>query len=94
MPRAAELLAAEPAVTAAEVSRRLGVHRNSAYRALSGLRAAAVAALLEQEPAASAQDVVARLGYHSARAHRACGRAAKAHDQASGEADGEAPTLF
>ncbi|MET8566150.1 hypothetical protein ABZV75_38415 [Streptomyces flaveolus] len=63
VPRIAELLAAESAVTAAEVSRRLGVHRDSAHRALKELRAAAVVELLEQEPAASAQDVAARLGY-------------------------------
>ncbi|MET8772043.1 hypothetical protein [Streptomyces sp. NPDC004658] len=95
VPRTAALLAAEPAVTAAEVSRRLGVHPDSAHRALRELRVAAVAALLEQEPAASAQDVAARLGYPLRTARTALTVArATARDHAPDAPDSGGLTLF
>ncbi|MEV5904942.1 hypothetical protein [Streptomyces sp. NPDC052127] len=70
-PRTAALLAAQPDITAAAVSERLGIHQGTAQRMLAALRAQAVAALLEEVPAASADDVAARLGYGIATARGA-----------------------
>ncbi|MFJ4877370.1 hypothetical protein ACIP93_19425 [Streptomyces sp. NPDC088745] len=62
-PRAAALLAADPAVTAQAVAEALGVHHNTATRALAAVRADAVAELLATDPDTTAEDVTARLGY-------------------------------
>jgi hypothetical protein len=62
-PRAAALLAADPAVTAAAVADAIGVHDDTATRALAQLRADAVAELLHTDPHTTAETVVAQLGY-------------------------------
>ncbi|GAB7111150.1 hypothetical protein JCM4814A_94690 [Streptomyces phaeofaciens JCM 4814] len=55
VPCVAVLLGARPAVTAAEVSDRFGIHPNSAQRVLSGLGARAVAKLLGEPDTTSAR---------------------------------------
>lgn len=62
-PRAAVLLTADPAVTAATVADALGVHTDTATKALAALRAEAVAELLDADPDTTAADVAATLGY-------------------------------
>ncbi|MCX5207680.1 hypothetical protein OG897_40575 [Streptomyces sp. NBC_00237] len=76
-PRAAELLTADPAVTAHAVADAIGVHPGTATMALAALRADAVAVLLDADPQTTAADVVAQLGYRT-RTARSALRAAQA----------------
>ncbi|MFI0141915.1 hypothetical protein [Streptomyces luteogriseus] len=60
--RVAQLLDDDPALTAAGVTERLGVHRNTAQAALTQCRAERMADLMEQRGATAAQ-AAAELGY-------------------------------
>ena len=59
----AALLAADPAVTADVAADAIGVHPDTATRALAALRADAVAAQRAADPKTTAADVTAQLGY-------------------------------
>ncbi|MFD8386188.1 hypothetical protein ACFV2X_48110 [Streptomyces sp. NPDC059679] len=62
-PRTAELLAADPAVTAETVGEALGVHPDTAQRALTAVRAGRVQELLADRPELTPEEVTAELGY-------------------------------
>ncbi|MFF7558264.1 hypothetical protein ACFZA9_35830 [Streptomyces olivaceus] len=72
--RVAQLLDADPALTAADVTDRLGVHRNTAQAALTALRAQRMADVMEQR-ALTALQAAAALGYPAGQTRRASGRA-------------------
>ncbi|MFE0790395.1 hypothetical protein [Streptomyces mutabilis] len=72
--RVAQLLDADPALTAADVTDRLGVHRNTAQAALTALRAQRMADVMEQHAATAAQ-AAATLGYPASQTRRASVRA-------------------
>ncbi|MFI5752425.1 hypothetical protein ACIBBE_42765 [Streptomyces sp. NPDC051644] len=81
----AQLLDAQPDITARQVVDRLGIHYDRAYRALSALRAACVGQLLVDEPHLTAQQVVDRLGYQ-ARSARTALLTARAHQRSTAHA--------
>ncbi|MGW8768273.1 DUF6292 family protein [Streptomyces sp. NPDC055815] len=60
---AAPLLDADPAITAARVTESLGVHRDTAQRALTHLRASRIADRLAADPTLTPQQAAAELGY-------------------------------
>ncbi|MFJ4276142.1 hypothetical protein ACIP29_37000 [Streptomyces coelicoflavus] len=70
----AQLLDADPALTAAAVTDRLGVHRNTAQAALTTLRAQRMADVMEQR-ALTAPQAAAALGYPAGQTRRASVRA-------------------
>ncbi|MEU8746556.1 hypothetical protein AB0C39_23215 [Streptomyces parvulus] len=72
--RVAQLLDADPALTAADVTDRLGVHRNTAQAALTALRAQRMADVMEQH-ALTAPQAAAQLGYPAGQTRRASVRA-------------------
>jgi hypothetical protein len=72
--RVAQLLAADPRITAAEVAERLGVHRNTATTALVQCRAEALADAMERHGTTAAQ-AADRLGYPAGQVRRAGVRA-------------------
>ncbi|MEU6102801.1 hypothetical protein [Streptomyces flaveolus] len=71
----AQLLDADPALTAATVTDRLGVHRDTGQAALTQCRAERMADVMEQHGLTAAQ-AAAALGYPSAQTRRASVRAA------------------
>ncbi|MFF8035990.1 DUF6292 family protein [Streptomyces sp. NPDC016626] len=73
--RVAQLLDDDPTVTAAGVTDRLGVHRNTAQAALTALRAERMADVMEQRGVSAAQ-AAAELGYPAGLTRRAGIRAA------------------
>ncbi|MEV4044238.1 hypothetical protein [Streptomyces sp. NPDC049744] len=72
--RVAHLLDADPALTAAAVTDRLGVHRNTAQAALTALRAERMADVMDQRALTAAQ-AAAALGYPAGQTRRASARA-------------------
>ncbi|GAB1340870.1 hypothetical protein ACE1SV_74600 [Streptomyces sp. E-15] len=70
----AKLLDADPALTAADVADRLGVHRNTATAVLVQCRAERMADVMEQH-GATAAEAAAALGYPAAQTRRAGVRA-------------------
>lgn len=73
--RVAQLLDDDPALTAAGVTDRLGVHRNTAQAALTTLRAERMADVMEQR-GVTAAEAAAALGYPAGLTRRAGIRAA------------------
>ncbi|WP_229924232.1 DUF6292 family protein [Streptomyces capillispiralis] len=73
--RVAQLLDDDPTVTAAGVTDRFGVHRNTAQAALTALRAERMADVMEQRGVTAAQ-AAAELGYPAGLTRRAGIRAA------------------
>ncbi|MFE6849031.1 hypothetical protein [Streptomyces sp. NPDC057686] len=71
LPRTAELLDADPAVTSQTVVAELGVAVTTAMSALATLRGRRIADVLEQEPALGIEEAAARLGYPPAVRRRA-----------------------
>ncbi|MBK5996506.1 hypothetical protein JHN53_33775 [Streptomyces sp. MBT58] len=71
----AELLDADPAVSAATVTAELGVHRDTAQDALTRLRADRIADHVEAHPGLTPAEAAAQLGYPAGQARRATGRA-------------------
>ncbi|MEU3976761.1 hypothetical protein [Streptomyces bacillaris] len=71
----AQLLDADPTVTAAAVSVRLGVHRDTAQQALTRLRADRIADHIETHPALTPAEAAAQLGYPAGQVRRATARA-------------------
>ncbi|MFF1482493.1 DUF6292 family protein [Streptomyces sp. NPDC058301] len=62
-PRIADLLDADPAVTAADVVAELGVAMTTAMKALAALRGWRIADLLEADPELTGHEAAERLGY-------------------------------
>lgn len=73
--RTAELLDADPAISAATVTARLGVHRDTAQQALTRLRADRIADRIEAEPALTPAQAAAAIGYPAGQVRRATARA-------------------
>ncbi|MER5818851.1 DUF6292 family protein [Streptomyces californicus] len=71
----AELLDADPTLTAATVADRLGVHRDTAQDALTHQRAERIADRVEADPALTPAQAAAALGYPPAQTRRATARA-------------------
>ncbi|GAA3015376.1 hypothetical protein GCM10010447_51330 [Streptomyces fulvorobeus] len=71
----AELLDADPTISAATVTARLGVHRNTAQDALTRLRADRIADRIDAEPALTPAQAAAALGYPAGQVRRATARA-------------------
>ncbi|WP_369229315.1 hypothetical protein AB5J56_01815 [Streptomyces sp. R21] len=86
--RAAELLEHEPAITAAQAAAKFGVTADTAQRALSQARAAAVSRLPQVEPDLTADDVHSRLGFPVWAAERALNAARMPSDTDTGKAPG------
>ncbi|MFC8876119.1 hypothetical protein [Streptomyces ardesiacus] len=72
--RVAQLLDQDPALTAADVTDRLGVHRNTAQAALTAVRAERMADVMDQHALTAAQ-AAAALGYPAGQTRRASVRA-------------------
>ncbi|MFC9431523.1 DUF6292 family protein [Streptomyces sp. NPDC056987] len=70
-PRTAQLLAADPAITAEQVGESLGVHEDTAQRALMALRTERVATLLTSRASLTAEEVADTTGYPLRAARRA-----------------------
>lgn len=73
--RVAELLDADPATSAATVTDRLGVHRDTAQDALTRLRAERIADCIEADPSLTPAEAAAQLGYPAGQVRRATTRA-------------------
>ncbi|MFI7368056.1 hypothetical protein ACIBO4_38535 [Streptomyces sp. NPDC050149] len=73
--RTAELLDADPVISAATVTARLGVHRDTAQDALTRLRADRIADRIEAEPALTPAQAAAALDYPAGQVRRATTRA-------------------
>ncbi|WP_405668887.1 DUF6292 family protein (plasmid) [Streptomyces sp. NBC_01166] len=73
--RVAELLDADPTISAATVTARLGVHRNTGQDALTRLRADRIADRIEADPDLTPAAAAAQLGYPAGQARRATARA-------------------
>ena len=73
--RVAELLDADPTISAATVTERLGVHRNTGQDALTRLRADRIADHVEAHPALTPAEAAAQLGYPAGQVRRATARA-------------------
>ncbi|MFF9639785.1 DUF6292 family protein [Streptomyces bacillaris] len=71
----AELLDADPTVSAATVTERLGVHRNTGQDALTRLRADRIADHIETHPTLTPAEAAAQLGYPAGQVRRATARA-------------------
>ncbi|MFH8439329.1 DUF6292 family protein [Streptomyces sp. NPDC018007] len=72
----AELLDADPTISAAAVAGQLGVHRDTAQDALTHQRAERIAHRVEADPALTPAQAAAALGYPPAQTRRATARAA------------------
>ncbi|MFE7056901.1 DUF6292 family protein [Streptomyces californicus] len=73
--RVAELLDADPTISAATVTARLGVHRNTGQDALTRLRAGRIADHIAAHPTLTPAEAAAHLGYPPAQTRRATARA-------------------
>ncbi|MFE1478492.1 hypothetical protein ACFW6N_32135 [Streptomyces cyaneofuscatus] len=73
--RVAELLDADPTISAATVTERLGVHRNTGQDALTRLRADRIADHIEAHPTLTPAEAAAQLGYPAGQVRRATARA-------------------
>ncbi|WLQ69169.1 DUF6292 family protein [Streptomyces glycanivorans] len=73
--RVAELLDADPTISAATVTTRLGVHRNTGQDALTRLRADRIADRIEADPDLTPAEAAAQLGYPAGQVRRATARA-------------------
>ncbi|WP_127469709.1 DUF6292 family protein [Streptomyces sp. B27] len=71
----AELLDADPTISAATVTERLGVHRDTAQQALTRLRADRIADHTETHPTLTPAEAAAQLGYPAGQIRRATARA-------------------
>ncbi|MFD3641557.1 DUF6292 family protein [Streptomyces griseus] len=71
----AELLDADPTISAATVTERLGVHRDTAQQALTRLRADRIADHIEAHPTLTPAEAAAQLGYPAGQVRRATARA-------------------
>ncbi|PVC82117.1 DUF6292 family protein [Streptomyces sp. CS014] len=71
----AELLDADPTISAATVTERLGVHRDTAQQALTRLRADRIADHIEAHPTLTPTEAAAQLGYPAGQVRRATARA-------------------
>ncbi len=71
----AELLDADPTISAATVTERLGVHRDTAQQALTRLRADRIADHIETHPTLTPAEAAAQLGYPAGQVRRATARA-------------------
>ncbi|MCX4417794.1 DUF6292 family protein [[Kitasatospora] papulosa] len=71
----AELLDADPAITAARVTEELGVHRDTAQDALLRLRAERMAHLMGEDASLTPEQSAAALGYPAGQVRRATVRA-------------------
>ncbi|MEU3323846.1 DUF6292 family protein [Streptomyces sp. NPDC006785] len=71
----AELLDADPTISAATVTARLGVHRDTAQQALIRLRADRIAGHIENHPTLTPAEAAAQLGYPAGQVRRATARA-------------------
>ncbi|MEV5856937.1 DUF6292 family protein [Streptomyces anulatus] len=71
----AELLDADPAISAATVTEQLGVHRDTAQDALTRIRADRIADRMTDDPALTPGQAAAALGYPAAQVRRATARA-------------------
>ncbi|WP_457541869.1 DUF6292 family protein [Streptomyces filamentosus] len=76
LPRTAPLLDADPAITAATVVDMLGVHRDTAQRALTQLRASRIADLMTTDPTLTPEQAGARLNYPAGQVRTAVRRQA------------------
>ncbi|WP_329422708.1 DUF6292 family protein [Streptomyces sp. NBC_01693] len=75
LPLTAELLYADPTISAARVTEALGVHRDTAQDALLRLRADRMADLMHTDPSLTPDQAAATLGYPAAQVRRATLRA-------------------
>ncbi|MCY1649408.1 DUF6292 family protein [Streptomyces sp. NPDC012486] len=73
--RVGELLDADPTISAATVTARLGVHRNTGQDALTRLRADRIADRIEADPDLTPAQAAAQLGYPAGQVRRATARA-------------------
>lgn len=71
----AELLDADPTISAATVTERLGVHRDTAQQALTRLRADRIADHIAAHPTLTPAEAAAQLGYPAGQVRRATARA-------------------
>ncbi|MFF0509194.1 DUF6292 family protein [Streptomyces fimicarius] len=71
----AELLDADPTISAATVTDRLGVHRNTGQDALTRLRADHIADLMVADPSLTPAEAATQLGYPAGQVRRATARA-------------------
>lgn len=71
----AELLDADPAISAATVTEQLGVHRDTAQEALTRLRADRIADRMTDDPDLTPAQAAAQLGYPAGQVRRATARA-------------------
>ncbi|MFJ2884319.1 MULTISPECIES: DUF6292 family protein [unclassified Streptomyces] len=71
----AELLDADPTISAATVTAQLGIHRDTAQAALTRLRADRIADRIETDPALTPAQAAAALGYPAGQVRRATVRA-------------------
>ncbi|MFD5347473.1 hypothetical protein ACFWJY_27875 [Streptomyces anulatus] len=71
----AELLDADPTITAAGVTEALGIHRDTAQEALTRLRADRIADHIEAHPTLTPTEAAAQLGYPAGQVRRATARA-------------------
>ncbi|MFF3036422.1 DUF6292 family protein [Streptomyces rubiginosohelvolus] len=71
----AELLDADPTISAATVTERLGVHRNTGQDALTRLRADRIADHIAAHPTLTPAEASAQLGYPAGQVRRATARA-------------------
>ncbi|MFC9176789.1 hypothetical protein [Streptomyces sp. NPDC057107] len=71
----AELLDADPTISAATVTERLGVHRNTGQDALTRLRADRIADHIAAHPTLTPTEAAAQLGYPAGQIRRATARA-------------------
>ncbi|MEV7165858.1 DUF6292 family protein [Streptomyces microflavus] len=71
----AELLDADPAISAATVTAELGVHRDTAQDALTRLRADRIADHVKAHPGVTPAEAAAQLGYPAGQVRRATDRA-------------------
>ncbi|MFJ8848380.1 DUF6292 family protein [Streptomyces cyaneofuscatus] len=71
----AELLDADPTISAATVTARLGVHRNTAQDGLTRVRADRIADRIDADPALTPVQAAAALGYPAGQVRRATARA-------------------
>ncbi|MFZ4277919.1 DUF6292 family protein [Streptomyces arboris] len=73
--RVAELLDADPTISAATLTEQLGVHRNTGQDALTRLRADRIADHIEAHPTLTPAEAAAQLGYPTGQVRRATARA-------------------
>ncbi|MFI6143740.1 DUF6292 family protein [Streptomyces griseus] len=73
--RVAKLLDADPTISAATVTERLGVHRNTGQDALTRLRADRIADHIQAHPTLTPAEAAAQLGYPALQVRRATARA-------------------